>query len=223
MVVSMAVVATVALSLHAAPTPDLVDSGGNPNGCPVSQEMVLFEDDFEDGDADGWRLDPTWAVEQEDGNYVLSGSGHTWAGLAEERNWTDYSFEVRVKLIEGAVHLNYRLSGNGRYFIGFGEDGLSLSKSVLRDPPPPLGEDGWEHFPLTSIEGQFDLNAWHTVKIAGTGARIRIYVDGELQIDYTDSDNPHLVGSIAFETLDDSHVHFDDVEVVGPVCTELTW
>ncbi len=85
---------------------------------------VLFQDNFEDGNANEWQLDAGWEIEEEDGNYVLSGSGHTWATLNAEHNWTDYSFKIKVKLIEGNVHLNYRVSDSGRYFIGFHAGGL---------------------------------------------------------------------------------------------------
>ncbi len=43
-----------------------------------AQEYV-YQEDFEDGEAQGWTLEPGWEVIQDEGNYVLSGQGHVWA------------------------------------------------------------------------------------------------------------------------------------------------
>ncbi len=165
---------------------------------------VLFQDNFEDSNANEWQLDAGWEVEHEDKNYVLSGSGHTWATLNTEHNWTDYSFKAKVKLIEGSVHLNYRVSDNGRYFIGFHAGGLYLNK-----------ETPWDTFyDLTSNDVPHSPNAWYNVEIVGAQNNIKVYVDNVLRLEYTDT-NPLLFGRIAFETHESSHCHFDDIAVFG--------
>jgi len=48
---------------------------------------IVFQDDFEDGDAEDWTMNipdeappgSGWTIELDDGNYVLSGRGQTWA------------------------------------------------------------------------------------------------------------------------------------------------
>ena len=70
------------------------------------QTYVVFEDDFEDGDADGWTINippeaPSgsfWMVEPDDGNYVLKESGQVWAEVGDY-GWTNYTVEVRAKLL----------------------------------------------------------------------------------------------------------------------------
>jgi len=168
---------------------------------------TLFEDDFEDGNADGWQLETGWGVELEGSNHILSGSGHSWAQPTAGHNWTDYRFSLRIKLIQEAVHLNVRLSDRGRYFIGFGEGGVTLSKQFWPDTFIDLAR---ADFPIAK-------ETWHTASITVEGNRIQVAVDGVNRIDYTDTDSPLLKGSIALETIwdEDSHVHFDDVEVVG--------
>jgi hypothetical protein len=42
-------------------------------------ENPNFFDDFEDGNADGWELDQAWQVENDGGNFVLSGSYPEWS------------------------------------------------------------------------------------------------------------------------------------------------
>ena len=38
---------------------------------------ILFQDDFEDGNADDWNLAERWMVEDDNGNFVLSGTQHS--------------------------------------------------------------------------------------------------------------------------------------------------
>jgi len=165
---------------------------------------VLLADSFEDGIADGWELEPGWRVEREDGNYVLSGEGHSWVRLETGLDWTDYSFRFRLKLIRGGIHLNYRVSSEGRYFIGFGEEGVYLNKET------PWGN----FFDLAGSDAYHRLEVWYDVKIVGEGGHLQVYVDGILKLDYID-DAPLTWGNIAFETLEGSHAYIDDVEVTG--------
>jgi hypothetical protein len=53
------------------------------------------------------------------------------------------------------------------------------------------------------------------VEIVGTGANLKVYVDGTLTIDFTDPD-PILFGAVAVETMLDSDAAVDDIEVTGP-------
>ena len=178
---------------------------------PVTADDVLFFDDFEDGNADGWKIyapggQPTeygWSVESEEGNYVLNGEGHYHAnpkGIA----CSDYVFETKLKRIEKGIHLKVRQSENGRYFIRFYPREVTLSKTV-----------GGAHFDLFRSDAGIIHNKWYTVKIVCVGNNIKVYVDDILKIGYTDNDNPHLYGHIGFETLDNSHAHVDDVKVVS--------
>jgi hypothetical protein len=170
-------------------------------GVPVG---ILFHDDFEDGVADGWDLEPGWQVIQEDdGNHVLSGEGHTWATLERGQDWEDYTFRSRLKLLAGGIHLNFRLTdtpgGLSRYFLSFREGALRLHKEGFARE-------------LAISETHHSLGSWHDVEIVADGPHLQVYVNGILEIDYVDDD---LIprGSIAFETLDGSRALIDDVEV----------
>ncbi|MBI3914647.1 MAG: DUF1080 domain-containing protein [Chloroflexi bacterium] len=185
-----------------------------------SMETVLFKDDFESGKANAWQLMGTdgrsgkdfWQVEQEpDGNWVLSGTEHTWGILVKQGSWSDFTFKARVKLEPGnkqGLHLNFRLGRCERYFIAFHPNQVSLSKTMPCDNHPNL----------ISSPGNHEFGRWYMVEIVGKGNRIQVYVDGVLRIDHTDS-TPVLAGSIGIETLDGSHVHIDDVTVIGPAPT----
>ena len=166
-------------------------------------EHLPFEDNFEDGNANGWELQDGWSVILENGNYVLQGIGHKWARAGTE-SWGNYTFQTRLKLLQGSVHVNFRVKEDeGRYFLGFNEGGLSLGKQFHH----------WSEFADLAQSGQrYDLNRWYDLRVEVEGSQIRVYTDGELRIDYTDPE-PLLNGIIAFESLEDSRVYIDDVYV----------
>lgn len=167
---------------------------------------VLYCENFDDDQAFWWILNPSWQIKEDSAGYVLSGREQTWAFLTGHA-WDDYHFRFRLKLLEGTVNLNYRLtpagSGFTGYYIGFNEAGLYLSKSVV----PP------EEIDLRQVKAPHELGRWYVVEIAGQGGYIQVLVDGNLELDYIDS-NPILQGGIAFETLDQSRAVVDDIEIL---------
>ena len=167
---------------------------------------VWYCENFNDGLAQDWQLDPGWSIQNDGSNQVLGGRGHTFATLWKY-SWSDYQVGFRLRLFSGTIHLNYRLlPGDNnliRYLIGFQEGGLYLTRQVND-----------QFIDLTKTQARHSLNDWHTVAIAGWGGHLRVYVDGKLELEYVDSD-PITQGSIAFETLDNSSAQIDDIEVTG--------
>ncbi len=175
-----------------------------------SNWVTLLQDDFE-GSASSWQLGWTestsasWRRVKDAGNTVYSGQGHAWLNLPS-RGWSDFRFRSRVKLVQGGVHINYRLNGCGRYFVPFHSSGLQLARTPLDCTAGGIVKSTSEIYPLGS---------WHEVEIVGVGASIKVYLGGVLKLDYTDPD-PMSWGGIAFECLADSQVLVDDVEISGP-------
>jgi photosystem II stability/assembly factor-like uncharacterized protein len=169
-------------------------------------EYPPFEDDFGDGNADGWYSQSVvqnvggWSVVQENGNYVLQGIDHAWTATGSD-SWSDYTFESKVKLIEGDIHVNYRVKESRRYAIGLSENGMYLMKST----------GPTNHTQLVNVELPLGKD-WNTIKIVGKGGDIKVYVNNALKINYTDEE-PVLNGTINFESLPDSRVYVDDVHV----------
>ncbi len=172
-------------------------------------EAVLFEEDFEDGQAQGWELEPGWIVAEG----MLKGQGHSWARpLAGP--WRDFRLQFRLNLERGRIHLVYRLSDVGRYFIGFHEHGSYLSKQYW----PETFIDLLDH----PTEPR-DPGRWHLIEIAGEGPQLRFSVDGGLEWQYSDPD-PLEEGTFAFETLEESAAFIDDIRVTGPASgSGLAW
>jgi len=88
--------------------------------------------DSDDGQAQGWELEPGWQVIQDGDNWVLAGQGHRWARPGENYA-SDFRVQFRLKLLQGRIHLVYRLNQTGRYFIGFHEGGSDLNKQYWPD------------------------------------------------------------------------------------------
>jgi photosystem II stability/assembly factor-like uncharacterized protein len=170
---------------------------------------TLFQDDFEDGNADDWQVDRGWQVDLEGGNHVLSGQGHqTSAVLTPGHDWADYSFRTRIKLLDNAAHyseaqLSYRASINGRYVVWFWSGGLGIGK----DSQGTGQELAGDHVPHS-------FDTWYDLEIVGVEGHIEAYVDGALRLEATDSD-PLRHGRVVLSVVDDSHVQFDDILVVG--------
>ncbi|HUV64475.1 MAG TPA: hypothetical protein VMW24_11300 [Sedimentisphaerales bacterium] len=174
-----------------------------------SPEIILYEEDFEDGQAQDWELEPGWLV----GEGMLTGQGHKWA-WPHVGPWQDFRLQFRLNLQQGTVHLVYRLNDTGRYFIGFHQEGSYLKKQYW----PETFIDLLEH----PVELR-DLGRWHQIEIAGEGPQLRFSVDGELEWQYADP-NPLQGGSFAFETLDGSVAQIDDIRVLGrPSSPSLNW
>lgn len=122
---------------------------------------------------------------------------------AGDFTWTDYTFEVKVKLIHSAGgNIFFRSAPGGGFGFCFGETRLSLHKWI----PPSGGE-------IKYLEEGFNLNTWYTFKTVCVENSIEIYVDDVLKLSYVDEEDPLLSGEIGFEGFTKSHTHFDDVKV----------
>jgi photosystem II stability/assembly factor-like uncharacterized protein len=183
--------------------------GGYHAARAQEQESVLFEENFDDGQAQDWELEAGWVVAEG----MLKGQGHYWA-RPSVGPWQDFRLQFRLRLQQGGIHLVYRLNDTGRYFIVFHKEGSYLRKQYW----PETFIDLLDH----SVTLR-DLGSWHDIEIAGAGYQLRFSVDGELEWEYTDAD-PLRAGTFAFETLDDSAAYIDDVRVLGRASdASLTW
>ncbi|PWB55677.1 MAG: hypothetical protein C3F13_03095 [Anaerolineales bacterium] len=209
----------------------IVLSANSPSVNPylASAQSVAYQENFEDGQAQGWELESGWQVITDDANYVLAGQGHFWARSNQQFD-DDYRLSFRLKLIKGTVHLVYRLNTAWRYFIGFSPDGAYLNKQLW---PEVFYSD------LDKYSANHTPNLWHQIEVIGQGNTVSFYVDGAEEMKYSDAE-PLLGGSFAFETLDDSEVYVDDInvtlfstptivpsqateEIQSPSSEQLTW
>ncbi|MBN2697956.1 MAG: hypothetical protein JXR52_03970, partial [Bacteroidales bacterium] len=169
----------------------------------------LFFDDFQSGHADNWNLEEGWQVHLETGNYMLRGENHSWANCNLGSEWYDYSFKTSIKIQQGSVHVNFRLSEIGRYFLEMNLEEIRLTRDSL-----------WGQYrELDTRAVSITADVWHQLEIIVSEKAIQIYVDGVLQLQVWD-ENALTSGTIAFESLEDAVVNIDSVMVTGPPQTE---
>lgn len=180
----------------------------HPGIAQPGPQQILFTDDFEQGLASPWDWEEGWTVDETEEGHVLHGAGHIWARLmpVEDLGRID-SFEFRVKLLKGSVHINYRLGMSGsRYFVRLESERLSFLKMGGAQTVPT--ELVSKNLPVT-------FGRWHAIRITGSENHFQVYLDEELVVAYTDQETSFPDGSIAFESLDDGDVLVDDVVLKG--------
>jgi uncharacterized protein (TIGR03437 family) len=179
--------------------------------------QVLFRDDFEDGDADGWALNVIesqargWQVEKEGNNHVFVGRGDGEARLVEGP-WGDFRLAAKVKVVGGWLDISSRNSYYAYYDVRLQRDSLALSRVRLNS------EFTW----LANVPASYAPDRWYSLAIVGIGANIKVYVDDVLKIDYTDP-APVLLGGVGLGMASGSEVRVDDVEVSGPAPSGPVW
>jgi hypothetical protein len=141
---------------------------------------VVFSDTFENG-ASNWTTTPDepnaqWSIEQADGGHVFSGEGHITA-QATGRGWIDYRLSASVMLIQGGIHLNVRVSGCERYFVGISGEEVYLSRTS------PCGT----HTRLAAVSQHLDLMRSYRIEIAAIADAVFVYVDGAELVRYVDA------------------------------------
>ena len=166
----------------------------------LATEKQLFSDDFESGSKQ-WEFsdDTAWSIVELDGSNVLKGSGHVHAFAGDK--WNEVVWRMRLKLTtESTTHLNFHASEGKRYLISFNKDGTHI-----------LVDD----FMLAAAGIKHSLEDWHIVEISRIDNVLRVAVDNILEIEQLDS-NPLPPGRIWIESLDDTVLFLDDVNVCAP-------
>ena len=181
---------------------------------PATPTAVLFSDDFESGITRFWDMDANWNLVEDFSpqGAALEGSSHAWATVVTGQPWSDYTFEVKVKLLDpgSAVHLMFRLNDDrGRYIVGFNQGEVYLER-----------ENPWEKFAggLTGTPHPHNLDQWYTVKVKTNLRDITVSVDGSQLFTYKDASTTIIwSGTIGLEVVgpDGLKARFDDVSVTG--------
>lgn len=137
--------------------------------------------------------------------------------LAGDSGWQDYSFTAQMKLQQQLRQgsppnswetgwLFFRYEGEGRsYYLAHKTNGLELGKLV-----EPAGSG--QAFLATAPGLPAEPERWYDYRIDVEGPTISVYVDGELQLTYTDTEDPILSGGVGLYT-EDAHVYYRQPEV----------
>ena len=174
---------------------------------PVDGGIILFADDFQDGQSDNWETSG-WDVEQNGDLYYLGATGRGWAWVPAGHDWSNYIFHAGVRLETGVLFLSMNLTQAGRYLLRMDQDGTYLIREQ------PVG-----NVAILAQTGPLSMHAPHSVVLASQDGRLLMYVDGSLWIDYTDT-APITQGTIGISSLDGSRVVVDNIvaaEYAGPL------
>ena len=176
---------------------------------------VLFQDDFEDGNADEWLLGPGWRIETDKENYVLNcdsivlGDGNPSSAYPLIDFWGSYrelQFEIQMKCIS----LFYASIGfqSSKYNYN-----LSFYKVDNQTQIQIVKRNNSENFILARLITDFELNRWFSLKVNFTVSNIAIYMDNVLLMEAADI-NTALIGNFSLN-CENSHVHFDSINIIA--------
>jgi photosystem II stability/assembly factor-like uncharacterized protein len=166
----------------------------------ASGGVVVYQEDFQDGQAQGWQLEDGWAVVQDGDASFLSGEGHVWARVDQALS-SNFRLTFRLRLVQGRIHLVVRSNEVGRYYLGLENQGSDLNRQEWPDT---------FHSRWAASSRKHSLNAWHAVEIVETHGRLELIVDGQSEFSFADP-APLTGGTFAFETLDDGAAQVDDI------------
>jgi hypothetical protein len=178
---------------------------------PVAQEeteilpglsgKVLFKDDFQDGDSDGWNIISSWNVQQSGDVYVFGAAGRGAALVPSGLNWSGYMLRADASRQSGTLAFGFDFNRDARYLVHINNDGVFL----IKESPP-------DNFTILGHTGPIPAGEWRQITLGSAGGKIQIWVDQELWIDYSDQE-PVTQGTIVIGTLDDSQALVDNVLV----------
>lgn len=168
---------------------------------------ILFQDDFQDGQSDGWNIAAAWDVQQLGDVYTFESSSSGGAWVPQGNTWSNYAFETAARLDAGSLLLSFHLSPSGRYMVRLDDAGLYLIKEYPAKDYNAVAQTG----PVT-------LGEWHQIDMRAYNGHIQVYIDEALWVDYTDN-SPLSSGTIAVTTQEGSRAAIDDVLVTktGPL------
>ena len=151
-----------------------------------SSGNVLFSESFDDAAAvaENWApVAGSWAVQ--DGEYVQSGTANDARSVPTDGydvDWSNYTLELDAR----------KISGNEGFLVGFAAGGpndyywwnlggWNNTRSVLQRA------DGGSAGEVAALEGQaLETGRDYQVKVVVDGRTIELYLDGELQLTYTE-------------------------------------
>ncbi len=173
-------------------------SSGTGGAPPPPPGTVLYSDDFS-GDtvgamANGWIADTidsdptkgTWSVVSDSGNLALQGAatgGDFIMDIGGDQNWTDYTFQVDIKMISGSsfefgVFGRFVLGASkGNYYEAYMDDSGAVQLRVRLDgSTTTLGSKS------KSTTGDAQLNTVYTFKLDMHGSVITVSVNGVARV-----------------------------------------
>jgi hypothetical protein len=181
-------------------------------GIELAPGSVLFQDDFEDGNADGWTtIGGNWGVVADGASQVFNQSNVLNEALAfAGGGWSNYTYSAKVKLLNSAANagLTFRAINANNYYmfrINNSTKAVELYKKI----------NGTLTL-LSSAAFSNSINQWYTLKVTASGNQITGYVDDIQMISWTNNISELSSGFIGFR-MHGATASFDDVIVTSNI------
>ena len=164
-------------------------------------EAILFWDDFQDGDSEGWQTSSAWMVQQDGDLYTFNASEEGFAWVPAGSNWQDYAFKAAFFHQDGVLAFSFNISADGRYLVVFHDSAVSLVKEL----------HSGERETLAQAQAP-DIVRWHWFAAAVKSGHIQVYLDQALWLEAYD-DDPLPAGTIGIGTSEEATGVVDNVLV----------
>ncbi|WP_135548182.1 fibronectin type III domain-containing protein [Paenibacillus cymbidii] len=164
-----------------------VDTSGNLSAASapfaVTTPNFLVFSNFESGASDWSVTSGTWSVVSDGSQVYKSSTTFDNSAAIGDSSWTDYTVETRVKVNSWSstnspnVGIRVRFTdADNYYFLGYKGGSLNIYRRVA-------GHNGSTAYkPYTFQTGQ-----WYTFKAVVQGSTLKLYVNGNLELTWTDS------------------------------------
>ncbi len=181
--------------------------------APVNKTQastVIFQDNFDDGDASGWlEINGTGEWKVIDGEYVgtvtLIRPERPALSFAGSREWDNYKFEFDVKSIKGvdkAAIFRYQDPGNF-YIVNIRSmSQLAGGNDIVFQKIIDSHAQVIARIPYINYE-----NTWYHIKIILNGPGVKIFINDELKINHTENENVLRNGKIGLIVWPGGHTN----------------
>lgn len=183
---------------------------------PVADPVVLLDEDFDDGDMNGWTIvdhpssiygpsswSATWGWAGQLSNIGRPG---TWAVYSGGSAWADYRVGATFWTWDNdAIGVVFRYRDQDNYYA-FNWSNYFDKREVYKR------QDGAK-IVLASSPGTRRAHDPYRVDITVEGPRIQVRVDGELLFDVLDS--THSTGTVGLLSGHNTSAYFDDIRVTS--------
>jgi alpha-L-arabinofuranosidase len=145
---------------------------------------TLFQMDPANGLRDWRRSGGDWTVQ--DGVLIQNAEAENIRATAGDRNWTDYTYELKARKTGGAEGflVLFHVGGPGDY-VWFNVGGWNNTRTVMEK-----AENGAKSELGNTATNTVETGRWYDVKIEVEGRSIRCYLDGALVCRATDGPGP---------------------------------
>jgi len=208
-----------------SPTETLTPTSSPTETATATPSTTLFSDDFS-GDLSQWQIVYYTASIQsdelnlipQDQTYNSPSDTHAPLIVAGDTAWKDYVYQVKMKTARqlrpsnpnpwevGWLIFRYVDTSHFYYFI-HKPNGIELGKV------DPSGQGG-QIFLYTAETPKLTIGQYYDYKVTLKGNNIKVAINGTQVVDYTDTNNPYLVGKIGLYN-EDAETLNDDVLVTS--------